>query len=134
MMYRVVWFIFAPAITLLYGWVCTSFLFPFVFDVTKVLYEPIGYISGILFAGFFSILLVFGYRFVEVTFLKEVKPTNKQLKVSFVTGLIFGVFVNYATYSLIIEPKGLMECPAELGYKNNLMSEYVIDLKECSVN
>lgn len=133
-MYRIVWFIFAPAIIFLYGWVCFSFLSPFIFNVTKVLYEPIGYINGILFAGFFSILIIFGYRFVEVAFLKEVKPTGRQLKISFIAGLIFGVIVNFSTYNLIIKPKGLIECPIEFGYKNNLMTKYVSTLKECSTN
>ena len=43
----------------------------------------------------------------------------------------FGSGMNLALYKWIIEPNHMIECPNKLGYKKNLMRDYVTDLSLC---
>ena len=39
--------------------------------------------------------------------------------------------MNLALYKWIIEPNNMIECPKRMGYKKNLMRDYVTDLSLC---
>lgn len=130
-MYRVIPAFVGPAFILGYTWICSTFLpFP-IGSVEKVLYEPIGYIPAVLFGGFFGLIPIFYHRLIEFAFLKESKPNNKLLAALFIIGLVAGLVINQANYFLVIQPNHMIECPKELGYKNNLMSFFVNDLSLC---
>lgn len=42
-----------------------------------------------------------------------------------------GVGANAALYHFVITPSQMTECPEEMGYKKNLMRDYVTDLSLC---
>ncbi|MGD8231001.1 hypothetical protein [Vibrio sp. TRT 1302] len=42
-----------------------------------------------------------------------------------------GVGANAALYHFVITPSHMIECPKEMGYKKNLMRDYVTDLSLC---
>ncbi|NUW66938.1 hypothetical protein [Vibrio coralliilyticus] len=131
MSYRVIWGMVAPALLVGYGWLCAWFILPFMTAVNYVLYEPIGYMTSILFAGFLAFLVIFSHRFFEVVLLKDKTFPKKLTKNMFLLGALLGFFLNHATLFFIIKPNHMVECPLETGYKNNLMSKYVFDTKEC---
>ncbi|WP_237476306.1 hypothetical protein, partial [Vibrio eleionomae] len=61
----------------------------------------------------------------------EYKNNIKLFYISLFLGSIVGLGINYSNYFFIIKPKNMVECPKKLGYKKNLMHEYVIDVSQC---
>ena len=61
----------------------------------------------------------------------EYKNNIKLFYLSLFLGSIVGLGINYSNYFFIIKPKNMVECPKKLGYKKNLMHEYVIDVSQC---
>ncbi|WP_182287790.1 hypothetical protein [Vibrio spartinae] len=98
---------------------------PLLVTVDSAFYEPIGYIDSILFAGFFSLLVIFAYRGYEVLFLRNSKPSHKLLSIIFIFGGIVGFTVNHLTYHVVIKKNNFIQCTTEAGYKNNLIDKYV---------
>lgn len=44
---------------------------------------------------------------------------------------LFGMLGNLAIYKKIIEPNAMIECPLKIGYKKNLLRDYVFDTSLC---
>ena len=132
MIYRIIWCIFSPLILIIYGWLCFKFTYPLISSNDGlVLYEPIGFMLGILYSGFFALLIIFSHRLLEVVFLKSIEFPKVAVRNMFAFGFVFGFLVNHGNYYLVIKPNEYIECPVEIGYKKNLMYKYVSDIKFC---
>ncbi len=44
---------------------------------------------------------------------------------------ILTTFANELLYQVVIEPNHMIECPLKLGYKKNLMRDYVLEVSQC---
>ncbi|WNJ97314.1 hypothetical protein RND59_19115 [Vibrio ruber] len=71
------------------------------------------------------------YEFIQNKTYGDIKPKNKTLIILLIASAIFGLSVNYANYFLIIKANNFIECPQRSGYKENLMRDYVKDIKQC---
>ncbi len=98
-------------------------------DIQKISF---GYIA--LFAIFS--LIGISLTIVIVAILSLVKRTVIRLdgKFLYIPAIAFGVLglgVNHANYYYVIKPNSMSECPPQIGYKKNLMRDYVTDISLC---
>ncbi|CAK3585272.1 DUF1240 domain-containing protein [Vibrio crassostreae] len=108
----------------------------------KPLLLPIEQIDKVLFSNLaLPFIATWGIAFFSVmSFSLSVKSLVTKSKYrggmklfycSLCLGAIVGIGVNYANYFLVIEPNNMFECPKKIGYKKNLMRDYVADLSLC---
>ena len=100
-------------------------------STSVVLYEPIGYISAILFAGFGGLLVLFYNRFFELFSTKKRELPKFIMRIMFIGGGGIGLVLNVAIDHVVIKPNNMFECPPKIGYKKNLMRDYVSELSLC---
>ncbi len=108
----------------------------------KPLLLPIEQIDKVLFSNFaLPFVATWGIAFFSImSFYLSVKclvtkgkyrSGMKLFYCSLCLGAIIGISVNYANYFLVIKPNNMIECPKKIGYKKNLMRDYVTDLSRC---
>ncbi|WP_297474796.1 hypothetical protein [uncultured Photobacterium sp.] len=131
MRYKIIWSLTAPLLLCAYGWLCWQLVMPLFKATSVVLYEPIGYILAILFAGFGGGLVLFYNRFFELFSIKNKELPKISMRIMFIGGGVIGLVLNIAIYNVVIKPNNMIECPLQVGYKKNLMREYVTDLSLC---
>ncbi|GGK51314.1 hypothetical protein [Aliivibrio fischeri] len=100
-------------------------------QVNKVLFSsfamPLIATWGITIFGFISLLMSVKSLITK----NEYKSAMKSFYISLLLGFIVGISVNYANYYLVIKPNNMIECPKKIGYKKNLMRDYVKDISQC---
>lgn len=131
MRYKIIWSLTAPLLLGAYGGLCWQFVMPLFKPTSVILYEPIGYILAILFAGFGGLLVIFYNRFFEIFSYKRKELPKYSMRVMFIGGGVVGLIINIAVYNFVITPNNMVECPPKIGYKKNLMRDYVSDLSLC---
>ncbi|MCW8348861.1 MULTISPECIES: hypothetical protein [Vibrio] len=119
-------------ITFFSGWISYQTVTPFFTNkLEKVLFNwvPLPDIAAwsVFVLGLFA-SSIFISAFLDK---KEVKGLTRVLYISVIIGMAIGTSINYARYCFIIKPNGLLECPLKIGYKKNLMRDYVTDLSLC---
>ena len=125
-------FICSIFITFLSGWISYQTITPFFTDkLDKVLFDVLP-LPDVAAWSVFILGLSSSLIFI-ISFLKkrEVKGLTRVLYISVIVGFCFGISINYARYHFIIEPNGMVECPKKIGYKKNLMRDYVKDISQC---
>ena len=131
MRYKIIWVLTAPLLLCAYAWLCWQLVVP-LFKLTSIVsYEPIGYISAILFSGFGGMLVLFCNRFFELFCYGNKSLPKNSMRIMFIGGGVIGVVINIAIYNVVIKPNNMIECPPKIGYKKNLMRDYVVDLSLC---
>lgn len=131
MRYKIIWSLTAPLLLCAYTWICWQLVMPLFKSTSVVLYESIGYISAILFAGFGGLLVLFYNRFFELFSTKKRDLPKIIMRIMFIGGGGIGLVLNVAIYHVVIKPNNMIECPPKFGYKKNLMRDYVSDLSLC---
>lgn len=131
MRYKIIWSLAAPLLLCAYAWLCWLLVMPLFKSTSVVLYEPIGYILAILFAGFGGLLVIFYNRFFELFSSKKKELPKISMRIMFIGGGVLGLVINIAIYHVVIKPNNMIECPPKIGYKKNLMRDYVTDLSLC---
>lgn len=104
------------------------FLESLFFTVDKVTYDPYYIISLLLGAGFsFSVLATVNIIF-RIVLNKEIENgiINKTI-LSF--GILF-MLINGINYIVIINNE-FIECPRNIGYRQNIMRDYVKEISQC---
>ncbi|MGF1827640.1 hypothetical protein L4D04_00335 [Photobacterium angustum] len=125
-------FMFSIIITFFSGWVSYQTVTPlFTDELDRVLFSWLP-LPDVAAWSVFVLGLSASSIFISAFFYKrEVKGLTKALYTSLIIGVGLGVTINYARYHFIIEPNKMVECPKKIGYKKNLMREYVSDLSLC---
>lgn len=96
----------------------------------KLSFDNIGVVAG--FSWFsLGVMIYFSFVFFRAFAGYKTSFNNKHITILAVIFFIFGVCINYANYHYVIEPNGMVECPAKVGYKKNLMRDYVTDISLC---
>ncbi len=98
-------------------------------DVSKVTADPLMIVS-FLIGSSLGMLIVAPVNVASRLF------RSKELKIKTIAILlcifgIAGIGSNAALYQLVISPSNMLECPKKIGYKKNLMRDYVIDISLC---
>ncbi|RYU58333.1 hypothetical protein [Aliivibrio finisterrensis] len=112
------------------------------YGTIKPLLLPIEQVNKVLFSSFAMPLIAtwgitifcFISLLISVKSLitkNEYKSAMKSFYISLLLGFIVGISVNYANYYLVIKPNNMIECPKKIGYKKNLMRDYVKDISQC---
>ena len=101
----------------------------FIPDTNKFLADPLFIVSFITGAG---IGLTLFTTMNGISRLYRGRPFKEKI-MFIVVGCfsLFGFFTNIAVYQYVINPKEMIICPREFGYKKNLMRFYVTDLSLC---
>lgn len=112
------------------------------YRTVEPVFLPIEQVDKILFS-YFALpfiavwgICVFGGVSLFVSFKclinkHDYKGSMRALYLSMLVGAIIGLSVNYANFYLVIKPNNMVECPEKVGYKKNLMRDYVSDLSLC---
>lgn len=98
-------------------------------NLQKVMADPLMIVSFLIGASLGMMVLAPINVAYRCFFSRELR-----VKTIFVFMLCVGIFgsgMNLALYKWIIEPNHMIECPKKLGYKKNLMRDYVSDLSLC---
>lgn len=117
-------------------WISYQLITPLIFGVEvgdSLLFSLDSFVPVVVFTanGFFLELLYLGVLAIRDKFNYKNRVVRK---LKYYPMLIFGVIgltVNYANYFLVIKPNGLLQCSDKMGYKQNLMHDYVHDLTYC---
>ena len=127
--------VFMITLSLVFGlggiWVFSRFyVYPFLEpDVQKVIADP-WMIMSFLVGTSIGMMMMTPINIASRLF------RSKNLKIK--TILIFMLFLgmvsicaNVGLYQWIISPNNMIECPKKIGYKKNLMLDYVKDISQC---
>ncbi|MEZ8822518.1 hypothetical protein AB4562_26620 [Vibrio sp. 10N.222.54.A1] len=99
-------------------------------DTNKLMADPfvlISFVSGSTI-GFLVVIAPLN------TISRLFRGGELQIKTIAILLCIFGVGgagANAALYHFVITPNSMIECPKKIGYKKNLMRDYVADLSLC---
>ena len=113
------------------AYLCASPLFVSIDQVESVSfsYVPLPFIA--LF-GFFVLLISIVFILLPLQFIRgQRKGSIRWFYIPMLIGALIGTGVNYANFYLVIKPYKMVECPERVGYKKNLMRDYVSDLSLC---
>ncbi len=100
-------------------------------DIDKIVfsYIPLPFIA--LF-GFFVLTISIAFILLPLQLIRgKRKESMKWFYIPIIIGVLIGISVNYANYYLVIKPNNMIECPKKIGYKKNLMRDYVKDISQC---
>lgn len=82
--------------------------------------------------GFFTLVSSLFFILFPLKLIRgQKKESVKWFYLPMVLGALIGICVNYANYYYVIKPNNMIECPKNIGYKKNLMRDYVTDLSLC---
>ena len=100
----------------------------FIEQVTTIYFDPMYMIS------FLSVASASAFILLPLNVLHVLRH-KRNLQNKFVAFILlisgfFGMGINYAN-SLIISNKNYIQCPSEIGYKKNLLRNYVKDIRQC---
>ncbi|TCT59014.1 hypothetical protein, partial [Vibrio crassostreae] len=100
-------------------------------DVKRVAFSYLPFPFMALF-GFFFLILSIAFILLPLQLIRgKKKESIRWFYIPIAIGVLIGISVNYANYYLIIKPNDMVECPSKIGYKKNLMSDYVVDITQC---
>ena len=98
-------------------------------DVQKVIADPLIIVAFFVSASI-GILIIAPINVASRLFYsRELKV--KTIVIFMLSLGIIGIVANLSLYKLVIEPNHMIECPKNLGYKKNLMRDYVTDVSQC---
>lgn len=98
-------------------------------DVQKVIADPLIIVAFFVSASI-GILIIAPINVASRLFYsRELKV--KTIVIFMLSLGIIGIVANLSLYKLVIEPNHMIECPKKLGYKKNLMRDYVTDVSQC---
>lgn len=126
-------FIITLSIIFFFGgvWMFSKFyISPFLeSDVKMVMADPLIAVS-FLMGGSIGMIIITPINVASRLF----RSRELKVKTIFISMLSLGVIgggANLALYKFVIEPNNMYECPLKVGYKKNLMRDYVTDLSLC---
>lgn len=127
------WIIFASILAFVGGvWMANNVYITPLTDVntSKLMADPfvlISFVSGSTI-GFLVVIAPLN------TISRLFRGGELQIKTIAILLCIFGVGgagANAALYHFVITPNNMIECPTKIGYKKNLMRDYVTDISLC---
>ncbi len=112
-------------------WLFSNFyIYPFLeSDVQKITADPLMIMSFLVGASMGMLIIAPINVASRLLFSKELK-----VKIIFMFMLSIGVIgsgMNISLFQLIIKPNNMIECPKKIGYKKNIMRDYVRDISQC---
>lgn len=105
------------------------FIRPFFFSDIVISADPY-FLMSLLLGSSSGFFLMAPFNVVY----RHIKGVDIPVKSLVFVTLFFGcvaVLMNQLIYQLVIYPNDLVECSAELGYKENLLTDYVADVIFC---
>ncbi|HIF9136728.1 TPA: hypothetical protein ACX6S8_000688 [Photobacterium damselae] len=127
------WVIFASILALIGGlWIANKlYIQPFTDkSVNKLIADPLIVISFISGSAIGFLVVIAPLNTISRLFRgKEI--SIKLLAILLCVFGVGGIGANIALYRSVIEPNHMIECPKKMGYKKNLMRDYVTDLSLC---
>lgn len=127
------WVIFASILAFIGGlWMAKNLYFQPLMNegVNKLMADPFMFISFISGSTIGFLMVIAPLNTVSRLF----RGGELHIKTIAILLCIFGVGgigVNSALYHFVITPNNMIECPKKIGYKKNLMRDYVTDLSLC---
>ncbi len=127
------WVIFASILAFVGGvWIANYiYISPLVnVNVNKLMADPLMFISFVSGSTIGFLVVVAPLNTISRLF----RGGELHIKTIVILLCIFGVSgvgANAALYHFVITPNYMIECPPQIGYKKNLMREYVSDLSLC---
>ncbi len=117
-------------LAILGGWLTkVSYITPLFGEPEKVLADPIGFMSFMLGGGIGLCLICFPNVLSRLIRDKEIPV--RAIYIWLASCGILATFANELLYQVVIQPNHMIECPLKLGYKKNLMRDYVLDISQC---
>ncbi len=102
---------------------------PFFTSPSEVTADPTGFMS--LFFGASIGLLIITLPNLIFRLVKKQEMPVRFIYIALVSFGILAVFANELLYQVVIQPNHMIECPLKLGYKKNLMRDYVLNASQC---
>ena len=106
------------------------FLSPLLSDTVDIIHaDPFMYMSFI-FGASFSFMMLSSLNIVSRLYFSKELKIQTFIIISVLLGFI-GMGLNITIFNQVINPNGLIECPNKIGYKKNLLKDYVVDIRQC---
>ncbi len=102
---------------------------PFLTQPNKVTADPIGFMAFIVGASMGFFIIAF-----PNTLHRLIRDREIPVRVIYIWLASCGILATSANellYQVVIKPNHMIECPLKLGYKKNLMRDYVLDASQC---
>ncbi len=126
--------VFLIAIIAVLGYVAYLCARPLFVSIEQIESVPFSYVPFPFMAlfGFFVLVISIVFILLPLQFIRgKRKGSIRWFYTPMLIGALIGTGVNYANFYLVIKPNNMIECPEKVGYKKNLMSDYVSDLSLC---
>ncbi|MEZ9441439.1 hypothetical protein [Vibrio atlanticus] len=104
---------------------------PLFFDVSIVSYDPFAIFALGMGVGIGFMILAPLNVLIRIFLHREI--STKSINKTIIGFAILFSILNYANYFVVIKPNNMIECSEKMGYKQNLMRDYVKDLSYCNV-
>lgn len=113
------------------SYLSTEPLFLSKIDINKVHFSYLPLPTMFIF-GFFTVGISITLILLPLQLIRgKKKESTRWLYIPLAIGMTIGTGVNYANYYWVIKPNNMIECPQKIGYKKNLMHDYVADISLC---
>ena len=84
----------------------------------------------VIFGASFSFMMLSSLNIVSRLYFSKELKIQTFIIISVLLGFI-GMGLNITIFNQVINPNGLIECPNKIGYKKNLLKDYVVDIRQC---
>jgi hypothetical protein len=101
----------------------------FISDAKELSADPRFYMSFLL-SGSTGLLMSLPFNIFSRFMRRKEFQARTIYTIILVFGII-GIILNLGIYKWVIEPQNYIECPLKIGYKKNLLRDYVKDINEC---
>lgn len=102
---------------------------PFFTSPSEVTADPTSFMSLVFGASIGLLIIALPNLIFRLVKGKEIPV--RFIYIALVSFGILAVVANQLLYEVVIKPNHMIECPLKLGYKKNLMRDYVLDISQC---